>query len=146
MRFSDQLSDLDSCLNAIEYCDQVSDVQRRAAFDGKQLSYVFYTSPEPVQLARQWLIKQLQVEFESPEMCQKVLAGRADALMPDKGQIICSCMEVGINEILSAIHTGSTSIEAVGKKTSAGTNCGSCRAEINGMIDATLRETKIAAE
>ncbi|PLT97397.1 hypothetical protein BMJ34_18150, partial [Sinorhizobium medicae] len=38
---------------------------------------------------------------------------------------------------------GCHSVEAVGEKLSAGTNCGSCRAEIRGIINACLT---VAAE
>jgi assimilatory nitrate reductase catalytic subunit len=57
--------------------------------------------------------------------------------MPDSGAIVCSCFSVGINTITAAVaQQGCTSVEAVGACTKAGTNCGSCRAEIRGIIDA----------
>ncbi len=55
--------------------------------------------------------------------------------MPDPGATVCSCNGIGVNQIIAAIRNGCHSVEAVGKATSAGTNCGSCRAEIRGIID-----------
>ena len=56
--------------------------------------------------------------------------------MPDKGAIVCACFSVGCNEIASAANEGCTTVEAIGERLKAGTNCGSCRAEIRGVIDA----------
>jgi assimilatory nitrate reductase catalytic subunit len=51
---------------------------------------------------------------------------------------VCSCFSVGVNRIVSAIRDGCHTVETVSKDTSAGTNCGSCRAEIRGIIDRCL--------
>jgi assimilatory nitrate reductase catalytic subunit len=57
--------------------------------------------------------------------------------MPDSGAIVCSCFSVGVNTITAAItQQGCSTVEAVGACTKAGTNCGSCRAEIRGIINA----------
>ena len=63
------------------------------------------------------------------------LAGRPGADMPDKGAIVCSCFNVGAKEIATAVRSGCGTVEAVGKATSAGTNCGSCRSEIREIVD-----------
>ncbi|MEM9277444.1 MAG: molybdopterin-dependent oxidoreductase [Pseudomonadota bacterium] len=146
MVFGDKLATETFGDEVLDYNDPVSNEHRLAIFKKGRLSAAFYMSPEPVLLAREWLIEQLQHDFETAEQRQKVLAGRADATKPDKGPIVCSCMAVGVNEIFTAIQAGNTTAQTVGEATTAGTNCGSCRAEINGMIDVYLRETKIAAE
>ena len=56
--------------------------------------------------------------------------------MPDKGAIVCACFSVGKNEIAAAARGGCHTVEAIGQTLKAGTNCGSCRAEIRGVIDA----------
>jgi len=44
---------------------------------------------------------------------------------------------VGINTIAEVVsRQGCSSVEAVGALTRAGTNCGSCRAEIRSIVDA----------
>lgn len=93
-----------------------------------------YTSPDPVLVSRQWVIGLLA---ETGLSAAAVLAGRPGAGTPDGGAIVCSCFSVGINTITGAITGGGcSSVEAVGALTRAGTNCGSCRAEIRSILDA----------
>jgi assimilatory nitrate reductase catalytic subunit len=130
----------------LEYEDDLLSASRIVGFDHDQISFAFYSSPKPVSLSREWLVSTLQGKYETALDKQRVLAGRAGAGMPDKGPIICACMSVGANEILDAIQSGYTSVQTIGNVTTAGTNCGSCRAEIKGIIDGYLQQTKIAAE
>jgi assimilatory nitrate reductase catalytic subunit len=96
--------------------------------------FALYLSPDPVLVSRQWAADLLLAEDVSGA---RVLAGRPGADMPDKGSIVCACHGVGINTIAAAVtDQGCTTVEAVGACTRAGTNCGSCRAEIRGIIDA----------
>lgn len=65
----------------------------------------------------------------------EVLAGRPGADMPDPGAIVCACFAVGVNTIAEAVMRGSCrTVEEVGAVLKAGTNCGSCRAEIGAII------------
>ena len=99
-----------------------------------RLLAALYTSPDPVLVSRQWAVDLLA---ETELTVSIVLAGRPGADRPDGGAIVCSCMGVGINTITEAVtRHGCTSVEAVGALTRAGTNCGSCRAEIRGIVDA----------
>ncbi len=85
-------------------------------------------------MSRQWAADLLTATDLTASL---VLAGRPGADRPDGGAIVCSCFSVGINTITAAVtHKGCTSVEAVGALTRAGTNCGSCRAEIRGIVDA----------
>ena len=68
----------------------------------------------------------------------RILAGRPASDVPDKGAIVCSCMSVGINEIVAAVNKGALTVEAVGRESLAGTNCGSCKAEIREIINASV--------
>ena len=53
----------------------------------------------------------------------------------DPGPILCSCFDVGVNTILTAIESqGLTTVEAIGEALQAGTNCGSCRPEIATLL------------
>jgi assimilatory nitrate reductase catalytic subunit len=71
----------------------------------------------------------------SPSVRLRLLAGRPGTDTPERGRIVCACLDVGQNEILDAIATkGCTSVAAVGACVKAGTNCGSCRAEIGRLI------------
>ena len=59
-----------------------------------------------------------------------LLAGRPLNRSADIGPIVCACFGVGRNQIDAAIAAGSASVEAVGAKLKAGTNCGTCKSEI----------------
>ncbi len=105
-----------------------------AVIEDGRLVVALYTAPDPVLVSRQWASGLLEADDLS---AVAVLAGRPGADMPDSGAIVCSCFSVGINTIISAIaQQGCSTVEAVGACTKAGTNCGSCRAEIRGIINA----------
>jgi assimilatory nitrate reductase catalytic subunit len=52
----------------------------------------------------------------------------------DRGATICSCFGVGTNEIAAAVGRGCRTVDAIGERLHAGTNCGSCRGEIKKII------------
>jgi assimilatory nitrate reductase catalytic subunit len=105
-----------------------------AVIEDGALVFALYLSPDPVLVSRQWAAGLLAVDGLEGAA---VLAGRPGADMPDGGAIVCSCFSVGINTIAAAVtDQGCATVEAVGACTRAGTNCGSCRAEIRGIIEA----------
>ncbi|MEO0542750.1 MAG: nitrate reductase [Pseudomonadota bacterium] len=109
---------------------------RAAQFDEEQLVSAVYISRSPVEVSRTWVSGLFEERFATLSERWRVLAGRPAAYMPDKGAIVCSCMSVGVNDIAGAVRSGCHSVDAVGRATSAGTNCGSCKAEITEIINA----------
>jgi assimilatory nitrate reductase catalytic subunit len=65
----------------------------------------------------------------------RIVAGRPGAGGADKGAIVCSCFGVGVNEIAAAAGRGCRTVASIGDALQAGTNCGSCRAEIRRIIE-----------
>jgi assimilatory nitrate reductase catalytic subunit len=108
--------------------------QSLALFDGDQLVFALYVSPEPVLVSRQWAVGRLADKIDTPVRRSQVLSGRPGADMPDSGPIVCACFSVGANDINRAIQQGHGSVEAIGKALRAGTNCGSCRSEIAALL------------
>ena len=53
----------------------------------------------------------------------------------DREEVICTCMQITRGEIIDSIQNGSTSIEAVGEDTEAGTACGACHDDIQEILD-----------
>lgn len=119
----------------VSYEDKATGQNRFAWFENNKLKAAVFLAPEPVQVSRQWACDQLTKIHRDPLSRYKIVAARADAGKPDKGAIVCSCFSVGSNEIASAIREGCCTVSDIGKKLNAGTNCGSCRAEISGLID-----------
>jgi assimilatory nitrate reductase catalytic subunit len=125
------------------YADRQSGEMRLAFFDGSRLLAAFFLAQEPVAVARSWAVSQLTVEHGNLRKRFALVAGRPGADKPDPGAIVCSCLGVGVNQIVTAIRGGCHGVEAVSTETCAGTNCGSCRAEIKAIIERCLT---VAAE
>ena len=84
-----------------------------------------YIARKPIALMRDFLVGLPGSE------ANWALAGQSRADMPDPGPIVCSCFSTGRNTIGRAIEAeGLCTVEDIGAATSAGTNCGSCKAEL----------------
>jgi assimilatory nitrate reductase catalytic subunit len=112
-----------------------------ALFDGTKLLFALYLSPDPVLVSRQWAANLLGLPVADVTTRSRVLAGRPGADVPDPGPIVCACHSVGMKTIVKSIEDGCSSVEAVGATTKAGTNCGSCRAEIRAVLAALQATT-----
>lgn len=116
--------------------DAKSGTHNFALFEEGKLTFALFISPKPVSVARQWAVGQFAADGTAAGRAS-ILAGRPGADMPDVGAIVCSCFSVGVNSIVDAVTNGGCmSVEQVGAALKAGTNCGSCRAEIGGIINA----------
>ena len=114
--------------------------QSRIAFleDGR-LQAALFVAPEPVALSRDHVVGALGQDGA------KALSGRPGADVPDPGPTICACFDVGLHTIRRAIaEQDLTSVEAIGAALRAGTNCGSCRPELNAILGGA--ERRLAAE
>jgi len=125
-------------LEPLGYADRASGDLRLAFFDGERLLAALFVGRQPVAVARSWAIAQLSIFHGDQRKRFALVAGRPGADTIDAGATVCSCFSVGVNQIVAAIRGGCHSVEAVGKTLNAGTNCGSCRAEIRGIIDTCL--------
>jgi len=133
----DQLGLDDDC-EELGYGDQTSGIRRQAFFLNGQLEAALYVANTPVAVSRNWIVSQFDTDIASPRQRTGILAGRPGADQKDPGATVCACFEVGINQITDAVRSGCHSVAAVGAANNAGTNCGSCRAEIRRIIDDCL--------
>ncbi|MEZ5721468.1 MAG: ABC transporter substrate-binding protein [Paracoccaceae bacterium] len=121
------------------FADPARGIHRIALFEGGALASALFVSREPAALMRDYLATL------PGEAAPGVLSARAPADRPDPGPVICSCFGVGINTIVAAIEAqGLTTVDEIGTALQAGTNCGSCRAELFGILQAQV--VKQAAE
>jgi assimilatory nitrate reductase catalytic subunit len=120
------------------YADAQTGDIRLAFFDGPRLLAAFFLAREPVAVARNWAIAQLTTDHANLRKRFALVAGRPGADKADPGATVCACFSVGVNQIVAAVRDGCHSVEAIGKTLDAGTNCGSCRAEIRGIVDGCL--------
>jgi assimilatory nitrate reductase catalytic subunit len=113
-----------------------------ALYDEGVLLGALFVGSEPVAVSRSWAADRLTAPAASAAEQMKTLAGRGGANLPDPGATICTCFSIGINQITDTIQTeGCRTVADVGAALGAGTNCGSCRSEIEGILNATdIRE------
>ncbi|ANT51449.1 nitrate reductase [Mesorhizobium amorphae] len=120
----------------LAYHDRDAGQHRIAAFDGERLAGALFVAPGPVAVSRGWAAEQLEETHAGQRERFRIVAGRAGAERPDAGATVCSCFSVGANQIAAAVAAGCTSVASIGETLKAGTNCGSCRAEIRAIIEA----------
>ncbi|MGP1255758.1 MAG: nitrate reductase [Kiloniellales bacterium] len=131
------LTGREEAVEFLAYGDRNRGSHRFAAFDaaGRPVG-VLYLAAEPVAASRAWVCRQFDSGQLACDTRQVLLAGRASEATLDPGPIVCSCYAVGRNQIVAVLDSGlACSPEGVAEATSAGSNCGSCRAEIQGLID-----------
>jgi len=101
--------------------------------ESNQLKCVVFTSEETFRQPS-WVTNY----FEQSELkladIQILLAGKAPSpeLLSRK---VCSCYSVSEYSIEQALNEGCNSLDALGKKLKCGTNCGSCKPEIQLLIE-----------
>jgi assimilatory nitrate reductase catalytic subunit len=128
--------------NCVMVRDAARGTARVAVMDGGRLAGALFVARGPVALSRGHAVAQLAEA--SPH---QMLAGRPGAHMPDPGAIVCACFDVGVNTIRSAIAAQNlVDVGAIGQALQAGTNCGSCRPELQALLDGARHSAKEAAE
>ena len=58
--------------------------------------------------------------------------------VPVLGKLVCSCNNVGADNLRLAIASGCGSVQDLGAATGAGTGCGSCRLEVQRLLEESL--------
>lgn len=121
----------------VEYTDRRGLGYRAAALDGDgALAEALLVAPPGQLPPRDWLISLLASRRSlAPGDRMALLSGRSPVPTPSIGRVVCACFNVGVNEIAAAVAAGCSSVDQVGAQLRAGTNCGSCRAEIRTLID-----------
>ena len=116
-------------------CDARQQTWRAALMRGDVVEAIVFTAAEPVVVSRSHVAQLLTSRAATPAARAGLLAGRPGRGARDRGAIVCACLDVGRNDIARAVASGARDVDAVGAMTGAGTNCGSCRAEIRGLIE-----------
>jgi assimilatory nitrate reductase catalytic subunit len=124
---------LDAAAPLLRYSDPATGRFSAALIEDGQVRFAFYASPDPVLVSRAWAADLLEAEIGAAQR-SLILAGRPSADVPDPGPTVCACYSVGRNTLEEAVRAGCHSVEAIGSRTRAGTNCGSCKLEIAGVL------------
>jgi assimilatory nitrate reductase catalytic subunit len=132
-----------------EYVDPPRGLVRVAAFRSGQLDACIFVGP--AKTPPQWdAVRSL---FEAGVVAERdrriLLSGRSSDGLAETGPVICACYSVGLAAIRKAIATGeAASVADIGRTLRAGTNCGSCVAELRTIIEdmAKIAETRADAK
>jgi assimilatory nitrate reductase catalytic subunit len=122
----------------LEYRDRRGLTWRAAALDEEgRLAEALFVAPAGQLPATDWLVSLLgSGEALAREERFALLSGRSPVAAPPAGRTVCSCFGIGVNQIASAVAAGCATLDEIGTRLRAGTNCGSCRSEIRTLIDA----------
>ena len=123
----------------IEYEDRGALAYRAAVIlGGRLVASLIVESQRPLP-SRSWLAGLLERDVLGATERRTLLRGRSPEGEYDPGATVCACYGVGQNTIVAAIRDGCESVEALGRKLQAGTNCGSCRPELTRLISRNPR-------
>ena len=128
----------DAAARLVSYDDPASGVHRLAILRDGVVEAALFIAPKPLTISRAFVASGLAEGIDG----LRLLAGRSGAGREDKGETVCACFQVGVNQIRKAISEGgSATVADVGAALKAGTNCGSCRPEIQKLLNAALPVT-----
>jgi assimilatory nitrate reductase catalytic subunit len=123
----------------VDFDDRIHQAYRAARIVGDRLESCVYVASQPDLLPGwDWLKQQIAEPHLEAVARKAVLAGRPPDGVRDCGPTVCACFGVGLKAISDLIESGAaTSVDEVGARLKAGTNCGSCQPEIRKLIAAT---------
>ena len=128
--FARELFAIEGDVQAISVTDSNRGGARIAFLSEGRLRAALFASSEPVGASRSWLSGLLGQETGA-----ELLSGRPGGDRPDPGATVCACFDVGVNTILAAISAQNlTSVAQIGAALQAGTNCGSCKPELEALL------------
>lgn len=81
-----------------------------------------------------WIVSAFGKAALEPQERRALLAGRPPKGGADPGPLVCACFAVRRASIAAAVQAGAATVDAIGERLKAGTNCGSCRPEIKRVI------------
>jgi len=120
----------------LEFRDAATGRYRAAVIRDGRLSACLIVSAGGPLPERDWLAALFAQALLTPESRTDLLAGKSGRTGEDRGRTICACFNVGLKTLERAIREqGLATVQAVGEALKAGTNCGSCVAEIREVID-----------
>ncbi|MER2490715.1 nitrate reductase [Catenovulum sediminis] len=109
---------------------------RVMCYKAQQLEFVCYIQATPFAEDTSWLSEMFMLQQFDREEIKALVAGTPTPEVA-KGRQICSCFQVGEKQIIEAIvDYGDDTVEKLGERLKCGTNCGSCKTDLSGLIRA----------
>ncbi|QUD89346.1 molybdopterin oxidoreductase family protein [Phenylobacterium montanum] len=125
----------DSAGETLTFTDPGTGAFRRAVILKERLERLLFIAPAGLALPpRDWLASLFELERLGQEERMSLLAGRKIGAPMDTSPVVCACLKVRESAIVKAVTGGAVTVDAVAAATAAGTNCGSCRTQVAGLI------------
>jgi assimilatory nitrate reductase catalytic subunit len=119
----------------LDFIDEKAGRYRAGIIVRNRLEGVVFIAPSHDLPARSWLSQLFASTSLSDEERYSLLVGQPGKGQKDCGAIVCSCFGVGENTLKEAITSGHVkSVDEIGSKLNAGTNCGSCIPELKKLL------------
>lgn len=119
----------------VEFADGRVGSYRGARLHENRLAACVFVAPKTRLPDRSWLGGLFASENLDEAARASLLAGRPADGAASMGPVICACFSVGRDALVRAISNQEvTSVKEIGKLLQAGTNCGSCIPELNGLL------------
>ncbi len=120
----------------VEFSDLAHGVYRSASLvDGRLETCCFLARDRQSLPDWSWIKDLLAADALDVPTRRMLLAGEAPDGATETGPVVCACFGVGERELRGLIEKGdAATVDEVGARCRAGTNCGSCRPEIKRMI------------
>jgi assimilatory nitrate reductase catalytic subunit len=119
----------------LDFIDKKAGRYRAGIIVGNRLDGVVFIAPSHDLPARSWLSQLFSSNSLTDEERYSLLVGQPGQGQEDCGAIVCSCFGVGENTLKDAIGSGHVkTVEEIGAKLNAGTNCGSCVPELRKLL------------
>lgn len=120
--------------DAVEFLDARLGHYRKCFIEGDRLTGLIVLGP---QEGLEAYLALMEAGTELGELRAALL--RPGAMSSRSGAMVCSCRQVGEDNIIAAIAAGCHSLAELGERTGAGTRCGSCKPELNELLKKHLR-------
>jgi assimilatory nitrate reductase catalytic subunit len=117
---------------------------RAARLTNGKLESCIFIGPDPQLPPRDWLAGLFALDSLDVVSRASILAGTPPKGQKETGRQVCACFGVGEATICEAIRGGCASVEALGARLKAGTNCGSCVPELKALIGSHGQQQRIA--
>jgi assimilatory nitrate reductase catalytic subunit len=129
-----------------EYVDLPRGIVRVAALYAGRIAACIFSGPS--ENPPRWDV--VRALFNSENLAERdrrlLLSGRSAEGMVETGPIVCACYGVGLETIRRALAEGSAaSVADIGRKLRAGTNCGSCVPELQGIVERSAPRPRLQA-
>jgi assimilatory nitrate reductase catalytic subunit len=132
--------------DTVTFADAAAGAYRAAVLRDGRLEAMIFVGPTPTLPAPEWLKSQFERPVIPVAERRALLAGRPIQGGIEEGPVVCVCFQVGSARIAAAISEGNSTVEKIGSRLGAGTNCGSCVPELHRLLAAKAPTPKSAAE